>query len=77
MKKYRRIEITAFRRRVSIISGELSADNQSDRTDTEVLLSNADSSETIETESEEGQRILTEAIRLLEEKLVKKLDRGF
>ena len=64
MKKYRRIEITAFRRRVTIVSGTSSAD-----TAVEVWLNDADSSETIEFESAEGQRILTEAVRLLEEKL--------
>ena len=66
MKTYRRIEITAFRRRVTIVSGEPTADAQPDE---DVCINNADSSETIEFESAEGQRILTEAVRLLEEKL--------
>ncbi len=65
MKKYRRIEITAFRRRVTIVSGTSPADTA----DAEVWLNDADSSETIEPESAEGQRILIEAVRLLEEKL--------
>ena len=65
MKKYRRIEITAFRRRVTIVSGKPPADNA----DAEVWLNNADSSETIEPDSAEGQRILIEALHLLEEKL--------
>ncbi len=65
MKKYRRIEITAFRRRVTIVSGNLPADNAA----AEVLLNDADSSETIEMDSAEGQHILIEAQRLLEEKL--------
>ena len=67
MKKYRRIEITAFRRRVTIVSGvSETADTQPDE---DVCINDADSSETIEFESAEGQRILTEAVRLLEEKL--------
>jgi hypothetical protein len=66
MKKYRRIEITAFRRRVTIVSGKPTTDTQ---TDEEVCINDADSSEMIEAESAEGQRFLTEAVRLLEEKL--------
>ncbi len=65
MKKHRRIEITAFRRRVTIVSGTSPADTA----DAEVWLNDADSSETIEPDSAEGQRILMEAVRLLEEKL--------
>ncbi len=66
MKTYRRIEITAFRRRVTIVSGSPTADTQ---TDDDVCINDADSSETIETESEEGQRLLSEAVRLLEERI--------
>ena len=66
MKKYRRIEITAFRRRVSIVSGEQTADTQIDES---VYINDADSQQIIETKSAEGQRILIEAVRLLEEKL--------
>ncbi len=66
MKKYRRIEITAFRRRVIIVSGEPSADTQANQS---VWLNDADSQEAITPESAEGQRILIEAVRLLEEKL--------
>ena len=69
MKKYRRIEITAFRRRVTIVSGESLADNQSAQTETEVWLEETDSPDTIETESAEGQEILIEAVRVLEQKL--------
>ena len=65
MKKYRRIEITAFRRRVTIVSGKPSADTA----DTEVWLDDADSSEAIKPESAEGQEILIEAVRVLEQKL--------
>lgn len=66
MKKYRRIEITAFRRRVTLVSGESTADVQAYQ---DVRLNDADTQEAIETKSAEGQRILTEAVRLLEEKL--------
>ena len=69
MKKYRRIEITAFRRRVTIVSGESLADNQSVQTETDVWLEETDSPNTIETESAEGQEILIEAVRVLEQKL--------
>ena len=69
MKKYRRIEITAFRRRVTIVSGESLADNQSAQTETDVWLEETDSPDTIETESAEGQEILIEAVRVLEQKL--------
>ena len=66
MKKYRRIEITAFRRRVTIVSGGPDAGAQ---TDQDVCINDAGSSEMIAPESVEGQRILLEAVRLLEEKL--------
>ena len=67
MKRYRRIEITAFSRRITIVSGEqAAADAKSSK---EILLNDADSLEAIELKSAEGQRILSEALRLLEEKL--------
>ena len=66
MKKYRRIEITAFRRRVTIVSGGPNAGAQ---TDQDVCINETDTSEMIAPESVEGQRILLEAVRLLEEKL--------
>ncbi len=66
MKKYRRIEITAFRRRVTIVSGKPSAETQ---TDENICINDADSQETIDTDSAEGQRILIEAVPLSEEKL--------
>jgi hypothetical protein len=66
MQKYRRIEITAFRRRVTIVSSESSPDAH---TNEGVSLSDTDSQETIEPASAEGRRILAEAVRLLEEKL--------
>lgn len=69
MKKYQRIEITAFRRRVTIVSGESLADNQSAQTETDVWLNETDSPNKIEIESAEGQEILIEAVRVLEQKL--------
>ena len=77
MKTYRRIEITAFRRRVIIVSGESSAVHQSAQPEAEVQLSDTDSLEAIETDSAEGQRILIEAVRLLEEKLNNQARRDF
>ena len=64
MKTYRRIEITAFRRRITIVSGKPISEN----TDADVCPNNADTQEAIETESAEGQRLLSETVRLLEEK---------
>lgn len=66
MKTYRRLEITAFRRRVTIVSGV--ADGSSP-TEGEVVINDADTQDAIEPESAEGRRILLEAVRLLEEKL--------
>ena len=65
MKKYRRIEITAFRRRVSLVSGKPAGDAG----EIAVLVNDADSHDAIETGSEEGQEILINAIRILEENL--------
>ena len=69
MKKYRRIEITAFRRRITIVSGAPTADNEDKQTGADVRLDDINSLEVIEPESVEGQEILIEAVRLLEEKL--------
>ena len=66
MKTYRRIEITAFHRRVTIVSGKPTAERLINE---EVRINNADSQETITPESVEGQEILIEAVRLLEEKI--------
>ena len=66
VKIYRRIEITAFQRRVTIVSGATHAENQSDA---DVRMNDAVLHETIETDTAEGRRILREAVRLLEERL--------
>lgn len=68
-KKYRRLEITAFRHRVTIVSGAADANFDEEQNDTGVRLRDVDSSKTIEPESNEGQEILIEAIRLLKEKI--------
>jgi hypothetical protein len=75
VKKYRRVEINAYRRRVTIvsgISGEWSRENidaQPAETDDEVSLNNTDSCEPVEPDSPEGQLIIVEAVRSLERRL--------
>jgi len=73
VKRYRRIEITAFRRRVTIVSGAATPDipgAQPAQTGDGVRLSDSnDPIETVELESAEGQLILVEAVRLLESQL--------
>ncbi len=66
MKKYRRIEITAFRRRITIVSGA-----PAERNYQIVSLTDTGSNEMIRAGSEEGQEILIEAIRLLEERIIR------
>ena len=73
MNKYRRIEINAFRRRVTVVSGEWRPgdvlDAQPARTDEVVSLDDSDSCERVEPDSTEGQLILVEAVRSLEQRL--------
>lgn len=72
MKKYRRIEINAYRRRVTVVSGEWPAepiDVDPTQTDDRVSLMDTESSEPIEPDSPEGQLILVEAVRTLERRL--------
>ncbi len=70
MKKYRRIEVNAFRRRITIVCGEWQAfDVPPPRTDDEVSLNDSDSCEPVVPESPEGQLILVEAVRSLERRL--------
>ena len=72
VKKYKRIEITAFRRRVTITSGEINPAFSVKPTlpvDEGLLLNDADSGETITPESAEGQAIIAEAVRSLERRL--------
>jgi hypothetical protein len=73
--KYKRIEINAFRRRVTIVSGVSgewprdSFEAQPATTDDEVSLSDSDSCEPVTPDSPEGQVILVEAVRSLERRL--------
>jgi len=73
LKKYRRIEVNAFHRRVTIVSGEWRPgdlfDAQPARTDEGVSLEKSDSCEPVEPDSPEGQLILVEAVRSLERRL--------
>lgn len=73
MSKYRRIEINAYHRRVTVVSGEWRPgdvfDAQSARTDEGVSLDDSDSCEPVEPDSPEGQLILVEAVRSLEQRL--------
>lgn len=65
MKKHKRIEITAFRRRVMIVSGEqVAASDVGDLQKT-----HGDTQENIESDSAEGQEILLEAIQLMKRSL--------
>lgn len=72
MKRYKRIEITAFRRCVTVTSGETRPDLPAQTSlvpDEGVWLNDADSGKSIEFESKEGQLILAEAVRSLERRL--------
>ena len=73
MSKYRRIEISAYHRKVTVVSGESRAgdvfDAQPAQTDDEVSLNDSNSSEPVEPDSPEGQMILVEAVRSLEQRL--------
>ncbi len=71
MNKYRRIEVSAFRRRVTIISGAWprNAFEVPGQTDDEVSLDDSEASEPVEGDSPEGQLILLEAVRCLERRL--------
>lgn len=72
MKKYRRIEVNAFRRRVTVVSGEWPRegfDAPLAQTDDEVSLNDTDVCEPVEPDSPEGQLILVEAVHSLEQRL--------
>ena len=62
MKKYRRIEITAFRRRTGILSGR----STTTATDEKIIIFDADTEETIELEPDGVEQVVIEAVRLLE-----------
>ena len=80
MKKYRRIEVNAYHRRVTVVSGEwpvgqtVSLPSQADslcypQTDDGVSLNDSDACEPVAPDSPEGQLILIEAVRTLEQRL--------
>lgn len=72
MKTYRRIEVSAFRRRVTVVSGEWpreGLDAPLAQTDDEVSLNDTDVCEPVAPDSPEGQLILVEAVRSLEQRL--------
>ena len=64
MKVYRRIEITAFHRRVTIRSGPLSGGPPGN-----ITLRDSLSDEVIDPQSQEGRRLLTAAVCILQEQL--------
>jgi len=71
--KYRRIEVNAFRRRVTVVSGEWPIvdidDLEPSQSDDGVSLDDTDSCEPVTPDSPEGQVILVEAVRSLERRL--------
>jgi hypothetical protein len=73
LNKYRRIEINAYRRRVTVVSGEWQpgdvCDGQPAQADDGVSLDDTDSCEPVVPDSPEGQLILVEAVRSLERRL--------
>jgi hypothetical protein len=72
VKKYRRVEINAYRRRVTIVSGEWPyeiIDEPPGVTTDEVSLNDTDVCEPVEPDSPEGQLILVDAVRSLERRL--------
>jgi len=72
MTRYRRIEINAFRRRFTVVSGEWprdSLDLPPIQTTDWVSLNDSDADSLVEPDSPEGQLILVEAVRSLEQRL--------
>ena len=73
MSKYRRIEINAYHRKVTVVSGEWQPGDvfeaQPARAEEVVSLDDSDSCEPVEPDSPEGQMILVEAVRSLEQRL--------
>jgi hypothetical protein len=73
LNKYRRIEVNAFRRRVTVVSGEWRPGDLFEAhpagTSDEVSLNDTDSCAPVEPDSPEGQMILVEAVRSLERRL--------
>jgi hypothetical protein len=74
LKKYRRIEVNAYHRRVTVVSGEWRTVDVSEESppeaDNGVSLDDSNSCEPVEPDSPEGQLILVEAVRSLEQRLL-------
>ena len=73
MNKFRRIEVHAYRRRVTVVSGAWRPDElfeaQSPPTDDGVTFNESGACEPVAPDSAEGQLILIEAMRTLERRL--------
>ena len=72
MQKYRRIEVNAFHRRVTIVSGEWPRDFSSAKpshSEDDASLNDTTLCEPLEPDSAEGQLLLVEAVRSLERHL--------
>jgi hypothetical protein len=73
VSKYRRIEINAYHRKVTVVSGEWRPgdvfDARPTQADEGVSLNDTDSCEPVEPDSPEGQMILVDAVRSLEQRL--------
>src|SRR5580765_1958945 len=73
LKKYRRIEINAYHRKVTVVSGEWRPGDvfeaPSAQTEEGVSLEDSAACEPVEPDSPEGQLILIEAMRSLEQRL--------
>lgn len=73
MSKYRRIEVNAYHRKVTVVSGEWRPadifDAQESKADEGVSLNDTNACEPISPDSPEGQVILVEAVRSLEQRL--------
>lgn len=71
--KYRRIEVNAFRRRVTVVSGEWPIVDIDDlrpaQVDDDISLNDTDSCEPVTPDSHAGQLIIVEAVRSLEQRL--------
>jgi len=72
LNKYRRIEVKAFSRRVTIVSGEWPRDLSIAKplsTEDDITFDDTNLCEPVEPDSPEGQVILIEAVRSLERRL--------
>lgn len=68
MKRHRRVEITAFQRKVTIVSGEFQAYcTDPDPCPSKELL------DSVSPDSDEGRQILSDAVRLLNDRLTDSL----